>query len=115
MGTFAFSITQTFSRATLFKNNLVELTAIHMTSLLRSDKITSNYSKIPGGPKKTNPKLIEWCLKVGIYKSKSLLNIVYVIYFEVFCKVLSQNIKYWTSYDIFSSGIDIDNACKKKK
>ena len=85
-----------------------------MTSLLSSDKITSNYSKIPSGPKKTNPKLIEWCLKVGIYKSKSLLNIVYVIYFEVFCKVLSQNIKYWTSYDIFSSGIDIDNACKKK-
>ena len=63
--------------------------------------------KIPGGPKKTHSKLIEWCLKVGIYKSKNLLNVVYVIYFGIFCKVSSQKIKHWTSYGIFSDGIDI--------
>ena len=62
---------------------------------------------LPDGPKKTHPKLIEWCSKVGIYKSKNLLNVVYVIYFGIFCKVSSQKIKHWTSYEIFSDSIDI--------
>ena len=57
--------------------------------------------------KKTHPKLIEWCLKVGIYKSKNLLNVVYVIYFGIFCNVSSQKIKHWTSYEIFSDGVDV--------
>ena len=67
-------------------------------------------SNISGEPKKTHPKLIEWWLKVGIYKSKNLLNVVYVIYFGIFCKVSSQKIKHWmslTSYEIFSDGTDI--------
>ena len=46
----------------------------------------THHCHIPGGPKKMHPKLIEWCLKVGIYKSKNLLNVVYVIYFGIFCK-----------------------------
>ena len=62
---------------------------------------------IPGGPKKVHPKLIEWSLKVGIYKLKNLLNVVYVIYFGIFCEVSSQKIKHRTSYEIFSGGIDI--------
>ena len=64
-------------------------------------------SVILDGPRKTHPKLIEWYLKVRIYKSKNLLNAVYVIYFGIFCKVSSQKIKHWTSYEIFSDGIDI--------
>ena len=91
-----------------------EFTLFRLLWALLNDKVSQKNvrmgvipSVILGGPKETHPKLIEWCLKVGIYKSKNLLNVVYVIYSGIFCKVSSQKIKHWTSYEIFSGGIDI--------
>ena len=48
MQAFVFDVTQIFSRANIFKNNLIELTAEHITQcfLLSTDKIISTRYKI---------------------------------------------------------------------